>query len=52
MENKMDVLEEIKKNIEKESVSYGELVYLQEHKEDVRKTGDMLLMQWADIEEY
>lgn len=44
-------LAEIKEEIEKESVSYGEIAYLQDHKQEVLDTGDILLCQWAGISE-
>ena len=44
-------LDSIKKNIEKERVSWGELNYLSDHKKDILKRGDIELAQWAGIEE-
>jgi hypothetical protein len=42
---------EIKKSIIKECVSYEELSYLQDHKQQVLNTGDAELCQWAGITE-
>lgn len=44
-------LETIKKSIEEENVSYGELAYLAAHKDDVLKSGDVVLAEWAGISE-
>ena len=41
----------IKKEIEKEQVSYGEIFFLQSHKQEVLDLDDILLAQWADISE-
>ena len=54
METKEQVLEElnsIKKSIENESVSYGELAYLESHKQDILELGDIVLAQWGGISE-
>ena len=45
-----DRLESIRKSIEAENVSYGELVELQSLK-DYIKPDDILLLQWAGAEE-
>lgn len=45
-----DRLESIRKSIEAENVSYGELVELQSLK-DYIKPDDFLLLQWAGVEE-
>lgn len=44
-------LELIKRHIEEENVSYGEILYLIEHQEEVKATGDLILCEWADIPE-
>ena len=44
-------LEAIKRAIENGHVSYGEIHYLQTHKQDVLEYGDIVLAQWADISE-
>ena len=44
-------LADIKEEIEKESVSYGEIAYLESHKQEVLQTGDIVLCQWAGISE-
>lgn len=44
-------LVEIKEAIEKEQVSYGELCWLQEHKDLVKKCGVIELASWAGIPE-
>ena len=54
METKEQVLEQlnsIREEIEKESVSYGEIAYLESHRQEVLDTGDITLMQWAGISE-
>ena len=54
METKEEILETLKsiqKAIEDEHVSYGEIYYLQTHKQDVLEYGDIVLAQWADISE-
>lgn len=54
METKEQIQEQlnsIREEIEKESVSYGEIAYLQDHKQEVLETGDILLCQWAGISE-
>lgn len=44
-------LDSIKKNIQKERVSYAEIAYLQSHKNEIKKRGDIELAQWAGISE-
>jgi len=44
-------LQEILNSIENENVSYYELSYLQEHKQEVLDTGDARLCEWAGITE-
>ena len=44
-------LKAIKKSLKNESISYGEIAYLQSHQKDVLKSGDIELAQWADISE-
>lgn len=54
METKEQILEQlnsIREEIEKEQVSYGEISYLNCHKQEVLDTGDILLCQWAGISE-
>ena len=54
METKEQVLEQlnnIREEIEKESISYGEIAYLQDHKQEVLDTGDIRLCEWAEISE-
>lgn len=46
-----ETLKSIKKAIENEGVSYGEILYLQEHQDEVLKSGDIELAQWAGISE-
>ena len=41
----------IKKEIEKEQVSYGEINYLQCFKKEIMELGDIVLAQWAGITE-
>ena len=54
METKEEIKEtliSIKEAIENEGVSYGEIHYLQTHKQDVLDFGDITLAQYADITE-
>jgi len=44
-------LADIRQSILNETVSYEELAYLADHKPAVLKTGDILLAQWAGIDE-
>ena len=44
-------LKEIKKSIEREEVSWGEIAFLQNHKQEVLEFGDMGLAEWAGITE-
>ena len=46
-----EVLKSIRAAIDAENVSYGEIMYLLSHKRAVLKSGDIVLMQWADIPE-
>ena len=43
-------LSSIRKAIEDESVSYGEIAFLQEHVKYIPKD-DILLLEWAGVEE-
>lgn len=47
----MSRLVEIKQSILDEDVSYEELVYLQNHLDEVYDSNDILLAQWAGISE-
>jgi hypothetical protein len=47
---RLEKLESIRKSIEAENVSYGELAELQRLK-DYIKRDDVLLLQWAGVEE-
>lgn len=44
-------LKAIKEDINREAVSYNEISYLQDHKQEVLEFGDVILAQWADISE-
>jgi hypothetical protein len=44
-------LQEIKKSIQDECISQGEIAYLESHKQEVLDTGDIELCQWAGITE-
>lgn len=44
-------LQEIKKSIQNECISQGEIAYLESHKQEVLATGDIELCQWAGITE-
>lgn len=43
-------IEEIRKSIELENISYEEIVYLQNHVECIDKS-DITLLQWAGVED-
>lgn len=47
----MEELNRIRKSIENEDISYGEIVFLSEHQKEVLKTGDIVLAEWAGIPE-
>ena len=47
----MATLDSIKKSIENECISWGEIAYLQSHQQEVLETDDIQLAQWADISE-
>ena len=54
METKEQILEQlnsIREEIEKEQVSYGELAYLEDHKQEILDMEDIVLAQWAGISE-
>lgn len=54
METKEEIkatLDSIKKSIESECISWGEIAYLQSHQQEVLETNDIQLAQWADISE-
>lgn len=44
-------LDRIRKAIEDEAVSYSDIVYLQEHAEEIKQLGDPVLAEWAGIPE-
>lgn len=44
-------LKSIKKSIVDENISYGEIIWLQNHKQEVLDSDDMILAQWAGISE-
>lgn len=44
-------LEHIRNEINKENVSYSEILYLQNHQDEVKELGDIVLAQWAGIKE-
>ena len=45
------ILQSIRRSIDAECVSQGELAYLYNHKKDVLALGDIILAQWAGIPE-
>lgn len=45
------ILKDIKKAIINKNVSWGELVLLQDYKDEILESGDMLLAEWAGISE-
>lgn len=47
----MNTLQSIKKSIKNENISYGEIAWLNNHKDEVKKSGDIELAQWAGISE-
>ena len=49
----IDEIEEIKKSIENENISYGEISFLENHKEEIKEffADDVELWQWAGISE-
>ena len=47
----MATLDSIKKSIENECISWGEIAYLQSHQQEVLEYGDIDMAQWADISE-
>ena len=44
-------LKRIKKEIEKEQISYAEIFFLQEHQKEIIEMGDVRLAEWAGIPE-
>ena len=44
-------LNSIRKNIQEGRVSMDEIIYLQDHKNDIKRNGDIELAQWAGISE-
>ena len=44
-------LKRIKREIQLERVSYGELAFIQNHTAEILKMGDILLAEWAGIPE-
>ena len=51
MDDIKERLRDIKKSIENENISYGEIVFLADHKEEVLESRDIELAQWAGIDE-
>ena len=47
----IETLKSIREAIEDEHVSYGEIYFLETHKQDVLDFGDIVLAQWANISE-
>ena len=47
----MNSINSIKKSIQNNNISYGEIAWLQNHQKEVKKTGDIELAQWAGISE-
>lgn len=47
------ILTEIRESIENESISYGEIAFLQEHQQEVKELfpDDLVLWEWAGIPE-
>lgn len=50
LESIKEQLSSIRKAIENENVSYGEIVFLQDHVKYIPKD-DILLLEWAGVEE-
>ena len=51
MEQVKDTLKSIRESIDNENISYNEIFYLQSHQKEVLETGDIILAQWAGLEE-
>lgn len=49
--SELKMLDSIQESIANENVSYGEILWLQSHQEEVKVFGDELLAQWAGISE-
>ena len=45
-------LEEIRREIDAERVSMGEVMFLRAHWREIYQMGDIVLAQWADIPEW
>ena len=41
----------IKEHIKNKCVSYADIAYLTEHRDEVKLSGDLELMQWAGVPE-
>lgn len=46
-----EIIEGIRDDIENECVSYGGIIYLQAHQDEVLEMGDPVLAEWAGIPE-
>ena len=44
-------LKDIRKSIDEECISYSEILYLQDNKNEVMEYGDPVLAEWAGITE-
>lgn len=49
--SELKMMDSIRESIENENISWGEIVWLQSHQEEVKVFGDELLAQWAGISE-
>lgn len=49
--NTYKTLMSIKESIQEQNISYGEIVYLQDHKAEIKAIGDIELAQWAGMSE-
>ena len=47
----LEELDNIKNSIKEENVSWGELTYLESHKEEILELGDIELAEWSGIPE-
>lgn len=44
-------LKRLRGEVEEENINWGGIVYLQEHQEEIKELGDIVLAQWAGIPE-
>ena len=49
--NTYKTLMSIKESIQEQNISYGEIIYLQDHKAEIKALNDIELAQWAGMSE-